>query len=340
VAEKQNILLVRPDHIGDLILTTPALHALRSALPDAHITIVVGSWSASILNGNPDPNEIMICDLPWLARGTTASWNAVIGTLKDIRPRHYDHILSFRVAAKAALFSRLCGGNRRWGFNVAKSRWAWTDAVEFHSTQHVVDNYLNLVSNCVSSILGEFAPEPLAKFSLYPTEEDEAHIDEILAESDPPIILGVTSGRPEKAWRADRWAEVADHVVTSGYPVAFSGAPSEAREIESVREQMKQPSQSLVGMISVIQFAALLKRCPGIITLDSSAVHFATAVRTPTIALYGSTSSTQWGPYPTGQPTIAVEPPLEIPRNSRIMDWIQVHHVADAFDQLQEKIAK
>ena len=332
--DRLKILLLRPDHIGDLILTTPALHAVRQALPNAHIAILVGSWSAAVLDGNPNLDEIIVCDFPWIGQSSHTSWKTLLKTLREIRGRNFDHILNFRVAAKAASFSRLCKGKQRWGFDVAKSRWAWTQTVSYSTDRHVVDNYHDLVNALITSIdPNTLQTQPT--FQIFPTPEDENHVDQLLKDTEPPVVLGAVSRRPEKSWQPDRWAKVADHIAEQGFPIMFSGAPSESEEIETVQSQMNHPSVNLAGQCSLIQFAALLKKSHCIVTLDSSAVHFATAVQTPTVALYGPTSSRHWGPYPNGQPFVVVEPPSHIPQNARAMEWIQVHHVTEAFDQLQ-----
>jgi len=327
VTQKEKILLFRPDHIGDLMHTTPVLYALRKAKPDAHISILVGSGSSMLLKGNPDFDDLIICNLPWLDRGSNPSWRPLLSIILQIRAQKYDHILNFRVAAKAATFSRLLGAKNRWGFDVLKSRWAWTHTVPFDAGTHVVDNYMSL-----ARALG--CKDTSVHFRVFPEAEDLSSINKFMHDNAPAIVLGVTSGRPDKSWVPDRWATIADHFAQKGFRVLINGAPSEMTEVRAVQKLMKHESESLVGRFSLLQFAGLLKKCVAIITLDSFPLHLAAAVGIPTIALFGANSSTQWGPYPGTYPRIVVEPPPKIPRNAEAMKWIQVSHVLDAFDQL------
>ena len=167
---------------------------------------------------------------------------------------------------------------------------------------------------------------------------DVARADTLLGEGPPPVVIGVTAGHPDKVWPPDRWARVADYIAGRGFRVLFGGAPSEVEQIEAVRRRMQRDSETLAGALSLRQFAALLKRCLCLVTLDSAPMHIAVAVGAPVIALFGATSSRQWGPYPNGRPTIVVEPPREIPRNAEAMRWIEVHHVTGAFDRLIAQI--
>ncbi len=325
---REKILIFRPDHIGDLLLTTPALYALRQAKPDAHISALVSSWSSPILTGNPDIDDILICNLPWLDRSANPSWWSLLPIIRQIRSQQFDRILNFRIAAKAAAFSRLLGAKERWGFDVLKSRWAWTHAVTYNPNQHVVDNYMALARAYTRS---EDTP---VHFRIFPETTDLSSVGEFMHNSPPAVVLGVTSGRPDKSWLPDRWAKVADHIAKDGFRILLNGGPTEETDVLMVQSLMHHPAENLVGRFSLLQFAGLLKRCAAIITLDSFPMHLAAALGIPTIALFGANSSTLWGPYPGNYPRIVVEPPPEIPRNAQAMKWIQTTHVIDAYNRL------
>jgi heptosyltransferase-3 len=321
----QKILIFRPDHLGDMLLTTPAIYALRQTYPEAHISVLAGSWATSILKGNPDLNEIIPCNLPWLDRTGHPSWQPLPKAIAHIRAQKFDHIFNFRVAAKAAAFSRLLGGKQRWGFNVAKSAWAWNNKVSFDPTRHVVDNYMALMHAAGVN-------QAPVQFRIFPETEDLSPIDQLLTNLPPAIVLGITSGRPDKAWMPERWASVADHIAEKGFQILLNGGPSDGAEIEAVKTHMKHQAISLVGKFSLLQFAGLLKRCRAMITIDSFPMHVSAAVEIPTIAIMGANSSQQWGPYPGTYPRIVVEPPPEVPRDDKAMATIPTSHVIDAFD--------
>jgi heptosyltransferase III len=324
----QNILIFRPDHLGDMLLTTPAIYAIRQAFPDADISVLAGSWASAVLRGNTDFNRLILCNLPWLDRGGNPSWRPLPGIIQQLRSQAFDHIFNFRIAARAAVFSRLLGGKNRWGFDVAKSSWAWNHTVPFDGDRHVVDNYLALVR-------AAGADNGPARFRIFPESEDLSPVHRLLADLPAAVVLGVTSGRPDKAWLPDRWAIVADHIAEQGFQILFNGGPSEGAEIDAVRGLMKHPSTSLIGKFSLLQFAGLLKGCRAILTLDSFPMHLAAAVEIPTIAIMGANKSEMWGPYPGAYPRVVVEPPPEIPRDAKAMATIEAQRVIDAFDSFR-----
>ncbi|MFT5366740.1 MAG: heptosyltransferase-3 [Candidatus Latescibacterota bacterium] len=321
----QKILIFRPDHLGDMLLTTPAIYALRQTYPEAHISVLAGSWTTSILKGNPDINDIITCNLPWLDRTGNPSWRPLPKAIRQIRAQKFDHIFNFRVAAKAAAFSRLLSGKKRWGFDVAKSSWAWTNTVHFDPTVHVVDNYMALMQAAGVS-------EAPVQFRIFPKSEDLSPVNQLLTDLPPAVVLGITSGRPDKAWMPERWASVADHIAEQGFQILLNGGPSEGAEIDAVQAHMKHQAISLIGKFSLLQFAGLLKKCRAMITIDSFPMHMAAAVEIPTIAIMGANSSQMWGPYPGTYPRIVVEPPPEIPRDDKAMATIQPSRVIEAFD--------
>lgn len=323
----QKILIFRPDHLGDMLLTTPAIYALRQTFPDAHISVLAGSWATRILQGNPDINNIIPCNLPWLDRGGSPSWQPLPSIIRQIRTQKFDHIFNFRVAAKAAVFSRLLGAKERWGFDVSKSSWAWHHKIPFDENCHVVDNYMALMKAAGVN-------HSSVQFRIFPETVDLAPVDQLLKDLPPAIVLGVTSGRPDKAWLPDRWGHLADHIAQKGFQILLNGGPSENAEIEAVQAHMKHKAINLVGKFSLLQFAGLLKKCRALITLDSFPMHLSAAVETPTIAIMGANSSHMWGPYPGAYPRIVVEPPPEVPRNEKAMATIQTERVIDAFNNL------
>jgi predicted lipopolysaccharide heptosyltransferase III len=332
-----SILILRPDHIGDVLLTTPALHALRLGFPTAHIAVLVGSWSREILSGNPDVDEIIICNLPWLARGAQAGWRNVITTVRHIRQRNFDTIVNLRVAASTALFAVFCGGRTRWGFDVLKSRWAWTYIVPFDPTCHVVDASLDLVR-----AIGCPITDPPTLY-LFPDEQAHHQADLLLREIVSSfVILNQGAGYLAKCWDPDRWAMVADRIAEQGLTPVFAGSRSEWKAVEAVRRRMRYPSVNIAGRCSLLGFAAVVEKSRCVITVDSAPMHIAVAMRTPVVALFGPTDSRRWGPYPNGCSNIVIEKQgdcryckrLKGCRERRCMKMIGVEEVTEAVESL------
>ncbi len=139
------ILVLRPDHLGDVLLTTPALRALRRSFPERPLYVAASTGGAIALAGNPHVTRLLPLDCPWLLRGAHGSYARLGRQIRDLRRLRIETLVNFRVAAKTALVARACGASRRWGFQSPKSAWAHTDRVPLDLTRHIVQNQMNVV---------------------------------------------------------------------------------------------------------------------------------------------------------------------------------------------------
>ena len=124
--EALRILVIRPDHLGDLLFATPALHHLREALPGAHITALVGPWGLPVLDGNPGADQILTCTFPGFARqpkeSLWAPYSLLIREARKLRGR-FDVALNLRFDFWwGALLAYWAGIPVRMGYDMAESR--------------------------------------------------------------------------------------------------------------------------------------------------------------------------------------------------------------------------
>ncbi len=332
---KEKILFFRPDHIGDLLLITPALCSFRKSFPDAHITVAVGSWSNDILKGNPYIDDLIIINLPWLARGSSASYCKLIKRCAVLRKNCFDHIFSFRIAAKSALVSYLLGGKKRWGFNVQKSRWAFNVQVSYDPQKHIVENYLDIMET--------FGADRSLNngLEIFISDEEKNQFNEKFTLPGSYAVISPGAGYPPKLWITERWAAVADWLsIECKVPVIVTGTKSEKPLIREIQERMKGEALNLCGNLSLRELAVLIKRSRLLLTVDSAAMHIAAAVDTPQTALFGFTNPLQWGPYPQRDTHIVLYKPLKKALSSENMEQISVKDViksAEALLTLQQQ---
>ena len=326
---EENILFFRPDHIGDLLLTTPAFCSFRKSFPDAHITAAVGSWSAEVLKYNSYIDELIIMNLPWLARGSSASYYKLIKQCAALRKECFDHIFSFRIAAKSALISRLLGGKKRWGFNVKKSRWAFNVQVPYDPQKHVVENYLDIMETFGADRSMNNGLE------IFISDEEKKQFNEKFSLPGIYAVISPGAGYPPKLWITERWAAVADRLsIDCKIPVIMTGTKSEKPLVREIQEQMKGKAVNLCGSLSLRELAVLIERSRLLLTVDSAAMHIAAAVDTPQTALFGFTNPVQWGPYPQRDTHIVLYKPLKKALSSGNMEQISVKDVTEKAEGL------
>jgi lipopolysaccharide heptosyltransferase II len=290
-----NVLIIRPDHIGDMLLTTPFLSALRSSFPHWRITVLCGSWSRPILENNPNYDRIVVCDFPWLARDTRASWKTFFTTIFKLQQERFDIIFNVRKAAKEAVVSRFLRGKERWGFDIEKSSWAFNRRIRYRTDIHIADLYLEFVK-----VIGGTPVH--SGLELYFNETEHQTFQRSVTVPERYAVIAPGAGYPEKLWNTERWAEVSDFIIEKiGMPVVFIGSAGERVLVQSIIEKMNKNPYNLTGMLSIRQVAIAIQKAIFIVTVDSAAMHIGSAVRTPVVALFGPTNPVHWGPYPNGR---------------------------------------
>ena len=299
----RSLLLMRPDHLGDVLLMTPALHALRIALPDTRITALVGPWSADVLRDNPDVNAIETCKFPGFARShrwTSLSPYRQLGEMAGrLRVARYDAALILRFDHWwGAWLAAAAGIPRRVGYNWPETKPFLTEAIPYRAGRHEVEQngtLLEALAPGMNSVLGP------TRFQV--TETDREWVDQRLAtvgiDRDARVIaIHPGAGAPVKQWPIAAWAEVAEHLTTDRQiRIVLTGGYSERELTAGINARLTHPALDLARQTTLGQLAALYARAELVLGSDSGPLHLAVAVGAPTIHLYGPIPPAKFGPW-------------------------------------------
>lgn len=288
-----NILVIKLRYIGDVLLATPVLRALREAFPQARLTMAVNRGTEEILTGNPDLTEVLVVD-----RGGVG---ADLRFLGEIRRQRFDCVIDLTDGDRSAMMAWASGAPVRIGFN-AEHRWRGLlyTLIVTSSSVHRVERDLAAVR-----ALGIEPKTDLPILNLSPQEEHEAAelLEEIGAESAngvggrPLVLLHPGARYWFKAWPAERFAELADR-LTDAYrcQILVGGADQDGDMVDRIRTHARCDLKVLAGRVDLRQFAAVVKRCAVFIGNDTGAMHIAAAMGTPIVALFGPSRPAEWGP--------------------------------------------
>jgi lipopolysaccharide heptosyltransferase II len=318
-AEHQNgtprsVLLIRPDHLGDMLFLTPALHALRAALPDVRLTVLAGPWSVDVLKGNPDVDEVLACRFPGFARQPKGNPLAPYRFLSEIaaqlRPNAYDAAVILRFDHWwGAWLAAAAGIPRRIGYDWPETRPFLTQAIPYTAGRH------EAAQN--GTLLAALAPH--AAWTLGPThfavgEADRAWAAEWLADHGwqagrPLVSIHPGAGAGVKQWPAAAWAAVADQLAhDDGATMLLTGSAGERPLTGAVRAASTMGADAVLdaaGETTLGRLAALQERCAAVLGSDCGPLHLAVAVNAPTVHLYGPVSPAKFGPWTGVQPAPA-----------------------------------
>jgi len=285
------ILLLQLKRIGDLILTTPALAALRAQFPEAEVTLVVSSECADLLPAIAGVDRIL------MARRNLRDLAAFL----TVAGKKFDYCIDFTRNDRSALLTLLSGARKRVvSYRVrdqSKSRARlYTDFVDVRMRDlHTVDYNLSLL-------------EPLsirkASCTLHLELPQSAHeqadaLRRTWNVRKPYVVLHPGSARREKLWDAKRWARVIERFGTENgldFVLTSGASKHEQAHIAAIKAATQQRIVDLCGKTDLLTLAALIRGARLLVTVDSAPTHLAAATHTPQVILFGPTNPFHWRP--------------------------------------------
>ncbi len=312
LGEPARLLVIRPDHIGDLLFATPALRALRAAYPRAHLAALVGPWGADIVRRNPFLDEVLTCDFPWFSRRPKSSplepYRLLWAEARRLRSLGFDLALNLRFDFWwGALLAYLAGIPRRVGYDIAECRPFLTDAVPYMPGRHEVQQNLTLAEQVAG---GGSGTQGISDFGFRISELDFPLSDAErafarqwlaahgLGEGEALVAIHPGAGAAVKLWPVERWAALASALAERhGVCILLTGSAGERPLVEAVAAGMHTQPLLAVGETTLGQLAALFAACRLVLGVDSGPLHLAVAVGAPTVHLFGPVDPALFGPW-------------------------------------------
>ena len=294
------ILLLQLKRIGDLILTTPAIAALRQNFPDAHITLAVSTECAELVPAIADVDRVLI------ARRNLRD----VAMVSSVAGKKFDYCIDFTRNDRSAFLTLLSGARKR----VASYR----VREQSRTRARVYTDLVGVRVRDVHTIAYNLALlEPLgvrdASLALHleipPTTLEKAdNLRDDWKIRQPYVILHPGSARREKLWNAASWAEVIDHFGEnneSGLVLTSGPSVDEQEYIMEITKRTRHKFINLSGKTDLLTLAALVGQAQLLVTVDSAPVHFAAVSRTPQVILFGPTNPFHWRPL--GSPALILQ---------------------------------
>ncbi len=290
LGEIRRILIIKLRYIGDVLLATPVLKNLRLSFPNARLDILVNAGTEEIIKHNWDIDEIILIERGSFVRQLTF--------IRNLRRRNYDLVIDLTDSDRSAIINYLSRAPIRVGYN-SEHRWrgiCYTHVIRANRNKmHTVDYHLELLHALNISVKS-------SELVLQLSQQDEDYVDKIFTEYNlndgKPIILFHPGARWWfKSWPPEYFAKLADVIQQDlKCHVIFAGSLLDQKTMGKIQNLIQSRYISLVGRTTVLQLAALLKRCRLFIGNDNGMMHVATAVGTPVVAFFGLTNPLLWGP--------------------------------------------
>jgi heptosyltransferase-3 len=327
----QNILVVRTDRIGDVILTLPTIEALKLNFPNAHIAMLLSSYTASLVEG--------IADV--LTYNRELAPKPFFEMLAELRRARFDTAVvafpRFRIALLvwlAGIPLRIGTGYRWYSFLFNRKIFEHRKTVEKHEAEYNV-SLLRGLGCTVSSI-------PDVKLVI--SQQERKTVSDIrhsmgISEDDNLVLLHPGSGGSARDWKPENFAQLAAELKKKGFLVVITGGISEKELVCSVTQNAGEGVKSFISDLSLKEFAAFIQTAKLFVANSTGPLHIAAAVGTPVIGFYAPVhvmSPKRWGPL-TDKKVIFVPDPALCPQckggectGNKCMEQIEVDQVVES----------
>ena len=291
------LLAVRLDNMGDVLMTTPALRALRNSAPSRHITLLASPAGAALAPFIPEIDATMVLEGgPWLP-GVPASPPVMTAAVDGLRQGNFDAAIIFTVYSQnplpAALLCWLAGiplilAHCRENPYHLLSNWV-AEPEPQEMVRHEVRRQLDLVGSIGATTVDEHL-----SFRLRPADQTAAATKLRQAGIDPErrwLVLHPGASALSRRYPAELFSVVAKQLVDlDGFQLVFTGSEAEIGLVDGIRGHLHRPLASLAGALSLGELAAVIGGAELLVANNSGPVHIAAALGTPVVDIYALTN--------------------------------------------------
>lgn len=288
----KQILVIQTAFIGDVVLTTPMLAALKKTMPDSKVTVLVKPEASSILSDHDAVDEVLVID-----KKNEHRFSGMLNLARIIREKQFDILLCPHKSHRSSILSMLSKIPVRYGYKESAFSFAFNRKLERPMDRPEIHRLLQFLKDSIlpEINIGETSDIP----NLFETEKSRMEATSLLEEvgATDPILLGCSSVWPTKRWTPYGFAELALKLQKKYRKKILLVGSKDDTEISNqvlhfVREMGADSTHTVVnvcGRTSLLGLYSLMRRSMLLVSNDSAPVHFACAAQIPVVALFGPT---------------------------------------------------
>lgn len=292
-ASPRAILVIRLSAIGDVVMASGMIPALRRAYPRARLVWLAEPAAAEVLKANPRLDEVIVWPKEeWRQLWKSHRWTELGRRVRDfrrqLRERHFDLVLDAHGLLKSGIPAWWTGAARRIGLGSREgSQWLMTEVIGRHWPDHRIGSEYRALMRTLGLADESFVLDVAVG------DDDRAVARRLLQEAGGgPSYAAIApfTTRPQKHWFDERWAELAGQLNKAlELDLVMLGGPGDREAANAIRERSGDRMHDLVGRASLRQSAAIIDAATLMVGVDTGLTHMGSALRRPTIALFGAT---------------------------------------------------
>jgi lipopolysaccharide heptosyltransferase II len=294
--QARNILCIRLDYLGDVLMCTPAMRALEQSGEDRCLTLLTSPSGAAVAPYIPEIDHVISYAAPWMKHSGTADANADLEFARSLRERRFDAAIVFTTYSQSALPAAylccLAGIPLRLAYcreNPYRMLSDWVPEPEPQDMlRHEVRRQLDLVASVGCTTQDE-------RLSFRVPQDDVAwaykRFEEVGIDIRRPwVLMHPGASAASRRYPMRHWAAVARELTTFGYPVVFTGSADEAALIEDIQRDAGIRAISFAGELDLGKLGAVIGLAPTMVSNNTGPAHIAAALGTPLVVLYALTN--------------------------------------------------
>lgn len=325
----KNILVIRADNLGDLLMSSPAIRALKETY-NSNITVLTSAMATGIARLIPEIDDVITYDLPWIKSTNAIGAETINEIVEIIKQQKFDAALIFTVFSQNPLPAAMLAYMAQIPVRVAYCRenpydllthWL-PDKEPYTFIQHQVERDLNLVE-----FVGAKTSDK--KLSLeVPVEAWEKTKERLkgsgVALSKPWLIFHAGVSEKKREYPKEQWIEAAKIMIEEhGFQVLFTGSSSEKPITDELAHKTGKGSFSLGGIFKLDEFIALIEKAHVVVSVNTGTIHIAAALQTPVVVLYAQTNP-QHTPWQVPHTILEYEVPEELRSKNEVIQYLYI----------------
>ena len=280
----KSVLVIRPDRLGDVVLSTPVYETLKKSFPHLHISALVDNAQKGLLADNPNIDRVLAYDP-----------RQPLNVFRQLRDEHFDLTLNLnkKFSATSTFFSLSSDAKIRIGYNHKENAWAHNIRVPLEGpARHETENNLELLR---ALGIQEIQSQPRLYFSPDETQKVAELMQQFRASKNQPIVLVKTGTRVAKwGWPWQKFETVIEQLLESAQVWMVNG-PGEELELQTAIASMQKKPQ-LLPLLSAKELALLIQECDVLLCNHTGIMHLTSAVNKPVCVIFKHGEIKRWGP--------------------------------------------
>lgn len=303
----KNILVLKLRHVGDVLLTVPAIRALKENFPGSRVSALVNSGTEEMLTLNPLLDGVFCYDRSLKKKNLAERALGEIRLVKELRKKRFDMTVDLTSGDRPALVGYLTGARYRLAYEPEGSGFAGKKFLYTHVARRPSVRVHTVLRDLM--LLKGFGLDTLdLTVDIYASREDESEVERILSDNgvglrEPFVHVHPTSRWLFKCWTDEGMAGIMDMLQSRGLRAVVTASPDEEelKKVRSVIKLMKTVPVDLSGKLRLKQLAGLSRRSAFFFGVDTAPMHIAAAAGARVVGIFGPSGAFDWGPWDNGE---------------------------------------